>query len=116
MKEINIINGFLYLLAKLETMFVVFGFMAMGVLTGWLLRRHRAGWTGKVTMALIWLLLLILGVEVGSDRRIVESLPTLGVEAAVIALVSLLGSCLAARLLWTVVRRRENASKKEGRG
>ena len=45
-----------------------------------------------------------------------ESLPTLGVEAAVIAVVSLLGSCLAARLLWTVVRRRENASKKEGRG
>ena len=73
MKEINIINGFLYLLAKLEIMFVVFGFMAAGVLTGWLLRRHRAGWTGKVTMALIWLLLLILGVEVGSDRRIVES-------------------------------------------
>ena len=102
--------------AKLETMFVVFGFMAAGVLTGWLLRRHRAGWTGKVTMALIWLLLLILGVEVGSDRRIVESLPTLGVEAAVIAVGSLLGSCLAARLLWTVVRRRENVSKKEGRG
>ena len=111
MKEINIINGFLYLLAKLEIMFVVFGFMAAGVLTGWLLRRHRAGWTGKVTMAL-----LILGVEVGSDRRIVESLPTLGVEAAVIAVVSLLGSCLAALLLWTVVRRRENTSKKEGRG
>ena len=124
--------------AKFEIMFVVFGFMAAGVLTGWLLRRHRAGWTGKVTMALIWLLLLILGVEVGSDRRIVESLPTLGVEAAVIAVVSLLGSCLLAWLLWTVmrckenagyggnsqtksvqwtgVRRKGNAGKKEGRG
>lgn len=116
MKEINIINGFLYLPAKLDTMFVVFGFMAAGILAGWLLRRHKVRWTGKVTMVLIWLLLLILGVEVGSDRRIVESLPTLGVEAAVIAVLSLLGSCLAALLLWTVVRRRENTSKKEGRG
>ena len=56
-----------------------------------------------------WLLLLILGVEVGSDRRIVESLPTLGLEAAAIAVVSLLGSCLLAWLLWTVVRCKENA-------
>lgn len=90
--------------------------MAAGVLIGWLLRRHRVRWTGKVTMVLIWLLLLILGVEVGSDRRIVESLPTLGLEAAVIAVVSLLGSCLLAWLLWTVVRRKENAGEKEGRG
>ncbi|HIZ87438.1 MAG TPA: LysO family transporter [Candidatus Coprenecus pullistercoris] len=96
-------------------MFVVFGFMAAGVLTGWLMRRHRVRWTGKVMVVLIWLLLLILGVEVGSNRRIVESLPTLGAEAVVIAVVSLLGSCLAARLLWTVVRRRENASEKEDR-
>ena len=91
--------------AKLETMFVVFGFMAAGVLTGWLLRRHMAGWTGKVTMALIWLLLFILGVEVGSNERIIGALHSLGAEALLLAAGSLLGSAVAAWGVWKLAGR-----------
>lgn len=96
-------------------MFAVFGFMAAGVISGWLLRRYRLKWMGKVTMVLIWILLFLLGLEVGGDRSIVESLPTLGVEAVIIAVVSVLGSCLLALLLWRWVRRDEgNKEKSEG--
>ena len=95
-------------------MLIVFGFLLAGVLSGYLLRRFRVKWIGKVTMVLIWILLLLLGVEVGSNRQLIESLPTLGLEAAAVAVVSLVGSCLMAMLLWKCINRREG--RKEGPG
>ncbi len=95
-------------------MLIVFGFLLAGVLAGYLLRRFRVKWIGKVTMVLIWILLLLLGVEVGSNRQLIESLPTLGLEAAAVAVVSLVGSCLMAMLLWKCINRREG--RKEGPG
>lgn len=95
-------------------MLIVFGFLLAGVLAGYLLRRFRVKWIGKVTMVLIWILLLLLGVEVGSNRQLIESLPTLGLEAAAVAVVSLVGSCLMAMLLWKWISRSER--RKEGPG
>lgn len=95
-------------------MLIVFGFLLAGVLAGYLLRRFRVKWIGKVTMVLIWILLLLLGVEVGSNRQLIESLPTLGLEAAAVAVVSLVGSCLMAMLLWKWISRSEG--RKEGPG
>lgn len=88
-------------------MLILFGFLFGGVITGYLLRRWRVTWIGKVTMALIWLLLFLLGVEVGCNRELIRSLPTLGMEAALVAVVCALGSCLAAMLLWRWARRSE---------
>lgn len=95
-------------------MLMVFAFLLAGVLAGYLLRRFRVRWIGKVTMVLIWVLLLLLGVEVGANRQLIESLPTLGLEAAAVAVVSLVGSCLMAMLLWKCINRREG--RKEGPG
>ena len=75
-------------------MLMVFAFLLAGVLAGYLLRRFRVRWIGKVTMVLIWVLLLLLGVEVGANRQLIESLPELGLEALSVAVVSLVGSCL----------------------
>lgn len=81
-------------------MFAVFGFMAAGIIAGWLLRRRRVTWIGRVTMVLVWILLFLLGLEAGGDRNIMESLPTLGLEAVLVAVFSVAGSCLMAWLLW----------------
>ena len=103
----------LYLRPELndDCMLILLGFLFGGVLTGYLLRRWRITWTGKVTMALIWLLLFLLGVEVGCNRELIRSLPTLGAEAALIAVVCALGSCLAAMLLWRWTSRSEQRPK-----
>ena len=95
-------------------MFKVFAVLVAGVLAGYLMRRIRVRWMGKVTMVLIWILLLLLGIEVGGDRRIMESLPTLGLEAAVIAVVTALGSCLMAWLLWRMTARKRDGKSEEG--
>lgn len=95
-------------------MLILFGFLFGGVIAGYLLRRWRLIWTGKVTMSLIWLLLFLLGVEVGCNRMLIRSLPTLGAEALLVAVMCASGSCLMAMLLWRLVNGAGKAGKEAG--
>ncbi len=88
-------------------MFTVIGLMFSGILLGYLLRVKRMTQLNKVITCLIWALLFLLGVEVGGNRRIIEGLATLGMEAIVITLASVLGSCVAAWALWVVLYKRK---------
>ena len=88
-------------------MFTVIGIMFVGIGIGYLLRQQSIPGIGKVITSLIWLLLLLLGIEVGHNEQIIRSLPTLGVEAFAIAIVCVLGSCLAAWGLWRYVNGRK---------
>lgn len=92
-------------------MFTVIGIMFIGIGLGYLLRRQPLSWINKAITALIWLLLFLLGIEVGHNKQIIRSLPTLGVEAFVIATVCVLGSCLAAWALWKHVNSRKEAKR-----
>lgn len=88
-------------------MFTVIGIMFVGIGMGYLMHRQNLPWINKVITALIWLLLFLLGIEVGHNERIIRSLPTLGLEAFIIAIGCVLGSCLAAWGLWKYVNRKE---------
>ena len=90
-------------------MFTVIGIMFIGIGLGYLLRRQSLSWINKAITALIWLLLFLLGIEVGHNEQIIRSLPTLGVEAFVIATVGVLGSCITAWALWKHVNSRKEA-------
>lgn len=81
-------------------MFIVIGLMLGGICLGYLFRRNEWKWIGKIITMLIWILLFLLGIEVGSNRQIVEGLGTLGVEALVITIAAVGGSCIAAWGLW----------------
>ena len=88
-------------------MFTVIGIMFLGIGVGYLMRRQSLSWINKAITILIWLLLFLLGIEVGHNEQIIRSLPTLGLEAFAIALVCVLGSCLAAWALWKHVNNRK---------
>ena len=88
-------------------MFIVIGIMFAGIGIGYLMRRQSLTWINQTITALIWLLLFLLGIEVGHNEQIIRSLPTLGVEAFAIAIVCVLGSCLAAWGLWKYVNRKK---------
>jgi uncharacterized membrane protein YbjE (DUF340 family) len=88
-------------------MFIVIGIMFAGIGIGYLMRRQSLPWINQAITALIWLLLFLLGIEVGHNEQIIRSLSTLGVEAFTIAIVCVLGSCLAAWGLWKYVNRRK---------
>ena len=88
-------------------MFTVIGIMFIGIGLGYMLRRQSLPGINKAITALIWLLLFLLGIEVGHNERIIRSLPTLGLEAFIIAILCVLGSCVAAWGLWRYVNGRK---------
>ena len=51
-------------------------------------------------MVLIWVLLFLLGIEVGGNESIIRNLSTLGIEALLLTMGAVLGSILAACGLW----------------
>lgn len=106
----------------------------MGILSGVLCRKLSTGarisltdvaarWQGRIVTWLIWLLLFLLGIEVGSNEMIVRSLPTLGVEALLLSSAATLGCCVLAWMLWRVSKnntvqeeneKKETSADKEG--
>lgn len=106
-------------------MFIVILFIFLGILSGVLCRKLSTGarisltdvatrWQGRIVTWLIWLLLFLLGIEVGSNEMIVRSLPTLGVEALLLSSAATLGCCVLAWMLWRVSKNntmQENAKK-----
>ena len=55
-----------------------------GILVGYALRKKDLKGIGSVITMLIWILLFLLGNEVGGNKKITEALGTLGIEAAII--------------------------------
>ena len=92
-------------------MFTVIGIMFAGIGIGYLLRHQSLSWTERSITGLIWLLLFLLGIEVGNNKQIIHNLHSLGMEAFIIAIVCILGSCISACLLW----KRIDGDKKGGK-
>ncbi|WP_024992942.1 LysO family transporter [Phocaeicola paurosaccharolyticus] len=88
-------------------MFIVIGFMFTGMLVGYLLRKRKVKFINNAITILIWALLLLLGIEVGGNKEIIKALPVIGMEAIAITIAGLLGSLIAARLLWKHFSKRE---------
>ena len=88
-------------------MFIVIATMSGGIIFGYLMRRHRLTHISRLATGFIWVLLFVLGIEVGSNPNIINSLHTLGIEALFIAVMSTMGSVIAAMLLWKSVKKDE---------
>lgn len=114
-------------------MFIVILFIFLGILSGVLCHKLStearisltdvaARWQGRIVTWLIWQLLFLLGIEVGSNEMIVRSLPTLGVEALLLSSAATLGCCVLAWMLWRVSKnntvqenaKNETSAEKEG--
>ena len=78
--------------------------MAMGLAAGFLLRHRRMALVAKVVTALVWLLLLLLGVEVGGNGMIIGNLHRLGLNALIIATLATAVSVAASVLLWRNIK------------
>ena len=76
------------------------------MLLGFLLRRQKLSWIHKVITILIWLLLFLLGIDVGGNQEIINGLHTIGMEAIIITVAAVLGSVTAAWALWYVLYKR----------
>ena len=88
-------------------MLVIFAVIIGGIITGRLLSSWRLVFVSRMITEIIWLLLFLLGLEVGSDPTVVGGMATLGRTAFVIFACSVAGSICMSWLLWRCVRRRD---------
>lgn len=88
-------------------MFTIIGLMLTGILLGYLLRKRDLKKIHQIITLLIWLLLFILGIEVGSNEQIIKGLHTIGLEAVILTLGGTLGSVIAAWVLWRALYKRK---------
>jgi len=69
-------------------MLVLFAVILGGIVTGRLLQSRRLAFVSRLIAVIIWALLFLLGLEVGSDPAVVGGMATLGRTAFVIFVFS----------------------------
>lgn len=93
-------------------MIVVLLFLWLSAVLGYFFRRHPLCWIAPLTTYVIWMLLFLMGIEVGSNRQLIASLGTLGMESVVAAIFMVAGSCVAALLFHrNITRKRKNLTQ-----
>lgn len=91
---------------------IIIGLMLTGVATGYLLRKRKVRFVQHLITGLIWVLLFLLGAEVGNNPTVIHGLHTLGLEALLLSLFAILGSSLAAGGLWQYIVRSNRKKEK----
>ncbi len=86
--------------------------MLSGVLAGFLLRHKSLGFIQTVITVLIWVLLLLLGIEVGMNPRIIRGFDTLGLEAVALTIGGSAGSIALAWWLYGWADKSRNVQAK----
>lgn len=87
-------------------MLLLFAVIFGGILAGRLAIRWRLAFVSQLITVVIWVLLFLLGAEVGADPAVIRGFSTLGYAALVIFSCSVAGSIGAAWLLWRSLVRR----------
>jgi uncharacterized membrane protein YbjE (DUF340 family) len=93
-------------------MYTVLFFILTGIGTGYLFRKRKISFVNQLITMLIWLLLFILGVEVGVNENVVKKFHLLGYEAFLIAFFATLGSVIGA---WILLPLKSEKSNKKGK-
>jgi uncharacterized membrane protein YbjE (DUF340 family) len=74
--------------------------MLAGIATGYLFRRHKLQFIQRLILTLIWALLFLLGLELGSNHQLISRIGSLGIEAFVLSGAATMGSMFFAWILW----------------
>lgn len=84
--------------------------MLLGVATGLFFRRFSLSWLQFLINILIWLLLFLLGLEVGGNKHIIDGFAELGIEAILIGSSAVIGSVVASALFmrWLTKKKGQN--------
>lgn len=87
-------------------MFIVIICMLTGIGTGYLFRHRKINFSHRLILTFIWLLLFLLGLEMGANETVMQQFAKLGFEAFLLAFGATVGSVIAAWLLWLTVRQK----------
>ncbi|MFA7116273.1 MAG: lysine exporter LysO family protein [Bacteroidales bacterium] len=88
-------------------MIIIFGLIILGLFLGIFLRKVNSIYLNRIITGIIWLLLFIMGIEVGSNPDVVNNLGKLGIDALLISLAASLGSIFTSYIMWRFIRKYE---------
>lgn len=93
-------------------MFNILGIMFCGVGLGFLLRRKHAvkREANRLIMPVIFVLLFAMGISVGANKDVMQNLSTLGIEALIITVGAVVGSLVAAKVVYNVFFKNRDAT------
>lgn len=85
-------------------MFIIIGIFLAGIIIGLLLKKHSIvnKWTGKISFALVFLLLFSLGLSVGQNAVIIENIVNIGLQSLLIAFFAIAGSILVLIIYYAI--------------
>lgn len=83
-------------------MIIVISIMLCGVGIGYKFRNRKFKLVSPIIMLLIFFLLFFLGVSVGGNNDIMNNLAKIGLDALIITLGAVIGSCLAAMAVYRI--------------
>jgi uncharacterized membrane protein YbjE (DUF340 family) len=98
-----------FVLKNKKPMFIVIACMLTGITVGYLMRGWKIRFIHKLILSLIWLLLFLLGIEVGLNDSVIHHFTGLGFQAFLIAFASTSGSVLGAWLLGLNIKKHKNS-------
>jgi len=88
-------------------MLIIIVCILSGIIIGLILRQRFSMYIKKTITVLVWSLLFLLGLEIGHNPNVVNSISTIGLKAIVLAFLDVLGSAFAAWLLWHFVSKNQ---------
>lgn len=85
-------------------MTLILGLMLFGIITGIFTGKYPAiiRLNGRLLNLAIYTLLLLLGIGVGSNEKIISNISSLGSDAIIISLGAIAGSVLVSRLVYRI--------------
>lgn len=86
--------------------------MLSGMAVGFLLRKRQLRFVPHAVTVLIWLLLFLLGIEVGSNPQVINGITSLGLEALWLSVAGMAGTLVFAWALWKWVSRHQKGGKR----
>ena len=97
-------------------MITILLFLWCGVAAGYLLRRHPVRGMGRWVGVQVWVLLFLMGIEVGSNPEVVRGMARIGTEALVLTLATAATCAGGAALGWAYLRRRQQPANAPSTG
>ena len=95
-------------------MFTVILILWCSAAAGYALHRYSVPQIGRLITWSVWLLLFLMGKEVGENPVLVQHIGRIGTEALVLALTTCAGCATLSAMVWKRLRRRRDASAQTG--
>ncbi len=87
----------------MQTTIIILAILIISILIGYLLRHHLNPKPLNFALKIsIYVLLFFMGVNIGTNQKLLDNLPSLGFQALIITTCAITGSLLSALILYKI--------------